>query len=163
MSGTVVLDSSPLGLITQQSGKSPEADACQEWLRDLGAHGWAVYLPEIIDYEVRRELTRAKKYSSIVRLDRLIAQVNYIPITTAAMRRAADLWAQARQSGQSNADPKALDGDVIMAAQALTLTPAPAGLVVATSNVVHISRYLPALEWTAINAMSDTDVPEAKA
>ena len=139
-----------MGLITKQPGKSLEADACQEWLRDLAAHGWAVYLPEIIDYEVRRELTRAGKTSSILRLNLLIAQVNYIPITTTAMRLASDLWAQARQSGQPNADPKALDGDVIMSAQALTLTPAPAGLVVATENVAHISRYLPAQEWTAI-------------
>jgi predicted nucleic acid-binding protein len=150
MSGSVFLDSSPLGLLTQKPGKSPEADACQQWLGELAVHGWTVYLPEIIDYEVRRELTRARKISSIVRLDQLITQVNYVPITTNAMRQAAELWAQARQNGIVTADPRALDGDVIMAAQALTLIPAPSNLVVATSNVAHISQYIRAQEWHTI-------------
>jgi hypothetical protein len=33
-------------------------------------------------------------------LDRFIVQVNYLPLTTAALRLAADLWAQAHQGGQ---------------------------------------------------------------
>ncbi len=150
MSGTVFLDSSPLGLLTQEPGKSSEADACQQWLRELTVHKWAVYLPEITDYEVRRELTRAGKTRSLRRLEQLSALVNYVPITTDAMRYAARLWAQVRQSGQPTADPKSLDGDVILAAQALTLTPTPSGLVVATGNVAHISRFIPAQEWTTI-------------
>jgi predicted nucleic acid-binding protein len=150
MSGSVFLDSSPLGLLTQRPGKSPEADACQQWLEELAVHGWTVYLPEIIDYEVRRELTRAGKTTSILRLNELVAQVNYVPITTSAMRQAAELWAKARQQGIVTADPKALDCDVIMAAQALTLIPAPSDLVVATSNVAHISKYIKAQEWHVI-------------
>ncbi len=151
MGGTVVLDSRPLGLITQRPGKSSEADACQKWLLELALNGWNVSLPEIVDYEVRRELTRSGKTASIVRLNTLITQVNYLPITTDAMRLAADLWAQARQGGWATADMQALDGDVILAAQALTLIPSPRSLVVATSNAAHLSRYLPAQEWTAIN------------
>ncbi len=150
MPGTVFLDSTPLGLVTQRPGKSPGADACRRWLGELALSGWKVYLPEIADYEVRRELTRSGKLSSITRLNRLIAQVKYLPITTEAMRLAAELWAQARQNGWATADPHALDGDVILAAQALVLTPAPEGLVVATGNVAHLSRYLPAREWAQI-------------
>lgn len=150
LSGSVVLDSSPLGLIAQRPGKSSEADGCREWLSKLALNGWDVYLPEITDYEVRRELTRAGKTASIVRLNRLITQVKYVPITTEAMRLASELWAQARNGGWATADPHALDGDVILAAQALALTPVPSGLVVATGNVAHLSRYLPAQEWSAI-------------
>ena len=99
---------------------------------------------------MRRELKRSGKTASLARLDTLITQVHFLPITTKAMRLAADLWAQARSGGWATAEPHALDGDVILAAQALTLTPIPTGLVVATGNVAHLSRYLPALEWSAI-------------
>ncbi len=150
MSGTVILDSRPPGLITQRPGKSPEVDACRQWYEDLNVNGWTIYLPEITDYEVRRELMRAKKADGLRRLDLVSATAIYLPITTYAMRIAADLWAQARQGGWATADMHALDGDVILAAQALVLTPVPSGLVVATSNVAHLSRYLPAREWTAI-------------
>ncbi len=150
MTGTVFLDSTPLGLITQRRGKSPQVDACRQWYEDLNAKGWTVYLPEITDYEVRRELTRLGKTASIARLDLLASTAIYLPLTTAAMHLASNLWAQARNGGWATADPHALDGDVILAAQALALSPAPPGLVVATGNVGHLSRYLPAQEWTTI-------------
>jgi hypothetical protein len=150
MSGSVFLDSGPLGLVTQWKGRSPEVDACRQWLTDLLANGWIVYLPEIADYEVRRELVRSGKVSSVRRLDGLVAAVTYLAITTEAMRVAADLWAQARNGGWATSDPKALDGDVILAAQALTLRPTPANLVIATENVAHLSRYAPAQDWRSI-------------
>ena len=37
------------------------------------------------------------------------------------MRRAAELWAQARQRGQPTADDRTIDGDMILAGQGLTL------------------------------------------
>ncbi len=64
------------------------------------------------------------------------------------MRKAAELWAQARQSGRQTAADPALDGDVILAAQALTL-----GLpqvVIATTNVGHLGRFVPAELWQNI-------------
>lgn len=150
MSGTVFLDSRPIGLITQRQGQSPLVDACRQWYEDLNANGWDVYLPEITDYEVRRELTRAGKSGGLARLDRLATTAIYLPLSTAAMRLASDLWAQARRGGWATADPHALDGDVILAAQALSLASIPAGLVIATGNVAHLSRYVPAQEWAAI-------------
>jgi len=70
-----------------------------------------------------------------------------VPLTTAAMRRAAELWAWARNTGQQTAPDPALDGDVIVAAQALTLnTP----VVVATGNPAHLSRFVPAELWQNI-------------
>ena len=150
MSRAIVLDSTPLGLLTQRPGHSPEVDAILDWLDDLLANGVTVYLPEITDYEVRRELRRSGKTASIRRLDRFAALLIYLPLTTEAMRLAADLWAQARNNGWATADPKSLDGDVILAAQALTLAPTPASLVVATQNVGHLSRYVPAQEWQVI-------------
>ena len=117
----VVLDSSPLSLVTQKAGKSPDGDACRTWMESLLAQGVRVYVPEVADYEVRRELIRARKTSSVARLNRLKQLARYLPITTDMMLEAADLWAQARNAGVATADIHALDGDVIIAAQVLSL------------------------------------------
>ena len=61
------------------------------------------------------------------------------------MRRAAELWAEARAEGFSAAHERALDGDVILAAQALSVS----GRVV-TRNRKHLSRFVPAMDWTEI-------------
>ena len=61
------------------------------------------------------------KTASIARLNGLQATFHYLPITTTAMLRAADLWADARRTGFSTGDPNKLDIDVILSAQALTL------------------------------------------
>jgi hypothetical protein len=62
-----------------------------------------------------------EKVWGLTRLDGLARLLEYLPLTTAAMRQAAVFWAQGRQQGQPTADDKALDGDVILAAQAMTL------------------------------------------
>jgi len=74
--------------------------------------------------------------------------MRYLPLTTAAMRQAAAFWAEARNARRQTADDKALDGDVILAAQAVTL-PVP-GAVIATTNVGHLGRYAPAEVWRNI-------------
>jgi hypothetical protein len=66
------------------------------------------------------------------------------------MLLAADLWATSRQSGLSTGDPKKLDVDVILAAQALTLGVSQSSLIVATSNVRHLARFVAAEEWHKI-------------
>ena len=107
-------------------------------------------MPEIADYEVRRELIRAQKYPGVARLDGLIKQAAYLAITTAAMRRAAEYWAQARRHGRPAAADAALDGDVIIAAQATTLNLAK--VVVATTNPRHLSPFVEADLWFNIAA-----------
>ena len=47
-------------------------------------------------------------------LDTYCAELEYLPITTAAMREAARLWAQMRQSGRPTASANSLDGDMIL-------------------------------------------------
>ena len=144
MTKVVVLDSSPMGLLARRRG-IPEVDACRQWQDNLLAQNIRVILPEIVDYELRRELIRLNALTSIARLDELAIEIEYLPLTTAAMRLAAQLWAQARQQGQPTADPKELDGDVILAAQALLL--GVPDVVVATTNVGHLSRYVNAKFW----------------
>ncbi len=148
MRRTVVLDSAPLGLLTAPPQRL-DAQACTRWLAGLIAGGVRIVLPEIIDYELRRELLRAGKKASVRRLDALAQATEYLPITTAAMRRAAELWAQARQQGQPTAPDNTIDADMILAAQALTLgTP---DVVIATTNISHLSLFVPAELWQAIS------------
>ncbi len=66
----VLLDSGPLGLVTNPR-LSPQGVACAEWLQSLMAERARVVVPEIADYEVRRELLRANKTEGVARLDAL--------------------------------------------------------------------------------------------
>ena len=147
MSRAILLDSGPLGLITNPKA-SQLADACGQWVVNAIRGGAAVMVPEIADYEVRRELIRARRTAGLERLDAFIEQVEFLPIETAAMRQAAAFWAEARQQGRPTAPDPALDGDVILAAQAATL--ARADVIVATTNPKHLSQYVAAELWTDI-------------
>ena len=102
------------------------------------------------DYELRRELLRASKSNGIAKLDSFKSTFRYLPITTAAMLRAADLWAHSRRTGIPTGDPKKLDVDVILCAQALTLGVPSTEIIVATSNVAHITHFVTADLWTNI-------------
>jgi len=95
---TVILDAGPLGLVTNPK-HSPQSIACTQWLQSLDNAGKRIILPEIADYEIRRELLRANKIKGIAKLDALGKLLEYLPITTEAMRQAASLWAIARQKG----------------------------------------------------------------
>ena len=111
--------------------------------------GYQIIVPEIADYEVRRELLRAGKTRGLARLDLIKNTLDYLPLTTAIMLTAAELWAHARNQGTPTAHPKALDCDVILAAQAL----AENGIV-ATENVGHLSLFVEAKDWRDILPIS---------
>ena len=122
------------------------------WLRSMLVTGWRVVIPAIADYEVRRELIRVGSVSAIARLDTLGAQLGIIPLSHEALRQAAQLWADVRRAGRPTADPHALDGDVILAAQAILEVHPTEDLVVATTNVGHLSRFVTAARWEDIHA-----------
>lgn len=145
----ILLDASPLSLVTQRRGKSARADECQRWVASF-ARTTRIYVPEIADYEVRRELIRSGKLTGVGRLDRVKATSYYLPLTTESILLAANLWAQARNAGVPTADPKELDVDVILAAQALALGLASDEFVIATSNPGHLWRFAPAELWEKI-------------
>ncbi len=146
----IVLDSTPLGLLFHRAGLR-EADDCRAWLERHLAAGGRVIVPEVVLYELRRELLRLNKAAALAALDTFVNLVpdRLLPINSAAMSLAAELWARARQQGLPTAPAQALDIDVILSAQVLS-----AGLardfVVATSNVAHLSRFVPAELWQNI-------------
>lgn len=145
----VVLDSGPLGLVSNPAATGEPA-AARLWLRSLMGAGAHVVIPEIADYEVRRELIRAGKARGLARLDSLGELLDYLGLTTRAMRRAADFWAEARRGGRPTASPESLDADVILAAQVMDVAAPGDSIVVATVNVGHIARYVAAKPWREI-------------
>jgi predicted nucleic acid-binding protein len=152
MARIIVLDSGPLGDACRRRGKA-DVEALNDWSIATRAKGAILAIPEIADYEVRRGLLLAEATRGIERLDRLKEGWGYayIPISTAAMRKAAELRAQARSRGQATADDRALDADVILAAQALLFAGLGDELTVATYNPHHLSRYVVAQHWRDIN------------
>lgn len=146
----IILDSGPLGMVTNPRASGITLE-CQLWLEAQLQEGSIVLIPEISDYEVRRELIRANKPKSIQQLDRLKLVLEYTPLTTEMILKAAELWAQIRQMGQPTADPNAIDGDVILAAQTITIAQQrQQEIIIATTNVGHLSRFTTAQHWRDI-------------
>ncbi|MGA7498670.1 MAG: hypothetical protein WBX00_18230, partial [Isosphaeraceae bacterium] len=138
-----------LSLATNPKG-SDESRRCKAWLAELVAAGVQIMVPEGADYEVRRELIRAGRRDGLDRLDNLARKAGFLPVTTTVWRRAAELWAQARNEGYATADDSALDCDVILAAQALLVAEDGFEVIVATRNAGHLGRFVDAREWETI-------------
>ncbi|MBM3475600.1 MAG: nucleic acid-binding protein [Armatimonadetes bacterium] len=149
MNRIILLDAGPLGLVANPRA-SAKAAQCSLWLEALADRGSLVAIPEIADYEVRRELLRAGRLHSIAELDALCEATSYLPITTDVMRRAALLWARARAQGRPTADPAALDCDVILAAQAALAGDPDDQVTIATTNVGHLALFADARHWQDI-------------
>jgi hypothetical protein len=143
------LDTGPLGLACRRPnpGKVNLIHLCVSVL--WSSEGVTVVLPEIADYELRRELIRIGATGSLRILDSLRDKLRFLEINTKAMSRAAELWALARQNNSATADDKSLDGDVILAAQALEFTGIGDDLVVITDNHKHLARFVKTSAWAA--------------
>ena len=134
----LALDSGILGLVSHPRPNRAFAD----WFDEVLLTDTIIAIPEIADYEVRRELLRVNKKTGVERLDLLKSTFLYLPLDTSIMLRAAELWAQARQRGRPTADPKELDCDVVIASQAIEK-----GAHVVTENVGHLGLFVSASSW----------------
>jgi predicted nucleic acid-binding protein len=145
MATIYLLDTGPLGLLAHN--RPARRLSIQTWLVNEMAAGATIYLSEVADYEVRRELTRLilagqLPASRLDRLNQLAGLFTYLPVSTVMWKRAADLWADARQHGLPTAAPAELDADVLIAAQA-----AEVGGTVVTTNPGHIGRWVSVHPW----------------
>ena len=138
-------DTGPLGRICNPNSRSPVSKEVTQWVIAQLQAGAEVCIPEIADYEVRRELILTGATSRITRLDSLQASLTYVALDTPTLRRAAEMWAEARRRGLPTADPKELDADVLLAAQAQH-----AGAIIVTENVGHLGRFADAHNWRDI-------------
>lgn len=151
----VFIDTGILGLLANPN-KQGEAADCEQWLLGLLSKGVSVLTSDICDYEVRRSLIleslRKSNINSIASLDELQDLMAFLPISNEAMIKAASLWAEARVEGIPTADDKSLDADIIICAQYKILEQEYPGryIVIATTNVKHLSRFTEAKEWQEI-------------
>ena len=151
MSRVIVLDSGPLGLATKRRGVAG-AESCRAWIRTCLQGGAAFKVPAIAYYEVARELDRIGNLPGLDRLNSFCEEEvgRYVPLTDQALRLAIKLWARSRNAGTPTSDPRELDCDVLLAAQALTIGIPESDLIIATTNVGHLSQFTPAALWTDI-------------
>lgn len=147
----IFLDSAPLGLLFQKTGIAA-ADICRAWAKNCLANGARLIVPEIIHYEIRRELLRMQKANAVTALEKFVRAESdrFCTLTSSDLVRAAELWAESRRRGMPTADPSALDIDVILAAQVRNSGIPIGDLVVATTNMRHLSQFVPAEEWSTI-------------
>ena len=117
----VFLDTNMLGSVVNPTVKSASVQAIKRWAQEMQDAGHQLAVPAIADYEVRRELHRRHAQKSIAALDTFNNEVpgRYLPVEETALRLAAVLWGRVRNEGKPTADSKALDGDVILAAQVI--------------------------------------------
>jgi predicted nucleic acid-binding protein len=149
----IMLDTYPASSTGKLPGKPPPTmlDQCLQWVNACEAAGHQILIPAIAYHEALRELEMRRAASQINRLkDFCLQPKRFVSLTTNDLETAAQLWGQARRAGQPTADPQALDGDVILAAQAMGLGLPPSQFVIATTNPGHLSRYAPCDLWTNI-------------
>ena len=138
-------------MVTHPS-KKQEVQDCKNWFACRLREGYAFFVPEIADYELRRSYLHREFQDSIHRLDHLKRTIGYLPITTEVMNKAAEFWADARRRGRPTAPDPALDGDVILAAQTVLQAENryEAQTLVATDNVRRLEMFVKAKRWREI-------------
>ncbi len=121
-------------------------------MTDCEQAGSLFLVPAIVYYEEARELEMRQATRQLARLqDFCFDPARFVPLTTDHLTAAAVLWGQVRRAGQPTSDRHALDGDVILAAQVLSLGLSSEQYIVATRNVKHLTRFgLAAEEWEQI-------------
>jgi toxin FitB len=144
----VLLDAGPLGMVTNPRDSANARS--WEWLQRLVDKHVRVAVPEVADYEVRRELLRARKYQGLARLNAMKVMLEYHAINTSIMVKAAENWALARQQGRQSASDESLDADMILAAHAWELSRSGERVVIATTNTRHLDRFALAQLWEDI-------------
>jgi predicted nucleic acid-binding protein len=143
----VLLDTGVLGLVTH-----PRADGgrpCVEWMRDLIAADVKFVIPQICDYELRREYVLQGSSRALTKLDDLLTVLEFACVDSPIWRAAADMWARCRREGSPLASSEALDGDVILIATTIKVARTDQ-TVVATTNVKHLEKFVDARQWADI-------------
>jgi predicted nucleic acid-binding protein len=134
-----MLDTTPLGQVCRPRWRAENSAA----LDRLDVRHREILIPEIADYELRRELIAQRFVPGLEILDGLARRHRYVPLDTETMRLAAQLWASLRGNGRLPSAPADLGADIILAAQAIQQRAA-----VITANARHLARMVETCTWT---------------
>ena len=148
----VLLDSGIIGNICNPN-PSLIRRQLDNWLYGLMARGAYIASSTICDFEVRRSLRLSEIQGSTITgipdLDVLADLIDFIPVDLEITRLAGELWALARRDGIPTAANERLDADLIICATSQSLAQNHPGrnVIVATTNVKHLSRFVAAATW----------------
>jgi hypothetical protein len=151
MSRMILLDAGPLGMYANPNANAKNKE-CRRRVDALLVAGDTVRAPGIAVYEVRRELVhlqfRQPATKRLVRFDAATSFLGLVVINEEVMRRATEIWGDARSRGITTAPKEALDGDVILAAQAFLEQAKGNHIQIATSNSSDLANLFPnVLNW----------------
>ncbi len=146
----VLLDTGVLGLVTHP--RTEGGRECARWMRDLISADVEFIVPEVCDYELRREYVRINSTNGLKKLDELGNVLRFEKVDSDIWKAAAALWAECRNKGKPLAPDNALDGDVILVALTQKVQDGNA-TVVATTNVKHLEDHVDARPWDEITPL----------
>ena len=141
-----IADSNVIGLVSSPNITN-EVIRAQNWERDFIAQGNRLAVPDMMVYEVVRELKLQGKTIGIARLEESINRSLYIPTTREILDIASDLWAELRKRGKPTVSKEALNFDTILAAHAIFLNNTGSRAVVAATNLRHLSLMTETYDW----------------
>jgi len=155
----VLLDSNILDLLATPNNKDLSDDQklltevyqCTEWFYRLLSKGVRMMTSDICDYEIRREFILIKS-QSVEELDQLRDLIEFEKLDIAVLKKAAELWAEARALGKPNKNRENIDVDVILAAHWCILKKRFPGrqVVLATKNTDDFENITVCANWVEI-------------
>jgi hypothetical protein len=132
--------------------------ALNKWFYTQLIRGRTFYTSELCHYEVRRSLCliseKSGKSDGLLELERLRSEgsIEFATVTGEIVSLASTLWAKAQVEGKSIAPLHSLDIDLLVCATSLSLQQKYPGreVVIVTTNVKHLSRFVNAVDWSEI-------------
>lgn len=152
----VFLDTNILGILSNPN-QLQEVIHCQTWFERLLARGVYFVSSELCFYELKRGLILAKKRGGLgqglEKLKDLRQLIDVLEVNEQTADLAAEIWSLSRLQGSPTASEISLDIDIIISAHWQLLKQQFKGryVVIATTNVKHLSLFAEAQEWNKIN------------
>ena len=136
----VIPDTCILGVLVNPK-ETDEVRELRLWMRSHLLRGVRFTVAALVDYELRRNLILENLADSLNRLNELRTTTGFLPLTDEAMKRAASLWAESRRRGKPTGHKYKLDGDAILAAQAIIESGQKERVLIATINLGHLKQF----------------------
>jgi hypothetical protein len=154
--GLIILDSAPLGFICNPKNK----DSYRKLSNFAKSLNFSIGVPEIIDYELRRNFELENLQKSISLLSQFHQRDQLILLESEDLIRAAELWAWCRKQGSTTTENKGIDIDVILVSQALSQKNNFDKVVILTIDIGDLSVFcdLGLHLWDWKNALTDCDL-----